>query len=337
MYHIIVNPASRSGEGRRLWAEAEPLFRASGREYQVHFSTEEQGIRQLVEDITATCDPVDLVVMGGDGTLNEVMNGIRDYSHVRIGLIPTGSGNDFARDAGIPVNIREAAESVLRDDNHRSLDLGVIRWSSCGLKDAADPAKGNSIFESHESSGSDRAVNERRFIISSGMGFDAQICYEADHSRWKKLLNKFHMGKLIYILTAIRLILTAKRAELTLRIEPAPDSEPEILHFSDCLFAVCMNHRLEGGGFKFAPAASPTDGMLDICVASGISRLRFFLLFPRAYSGGHVGARGVHILRGKRITIESDIPLHIHTDGEVPDRTRQAEITVLPGAVRFLN
>lgn len=337
MYHIIINPASRSGEGRRLWAEAEPLFRESGREYQVHFSTEEQGIRRLAEEITAGSNPIDLVVMGGDGTLNEVLNGIRDFSRVRIGLIPTGSGNDFARDAGISMNIREAAESVLRDDNHRSLDLGVIRWNSSGLKDESDPAEGGSISEISEASGLNLAENERRFLISSGIGFDAQICYEADHSRWKKLLNKFHMGKLIYILTAIRLILTAKRAELTLRIESETDRQPETLHFGDCLFAVCMNHRLEGGGFKFAPAASPADGLLDVCVASGISRLRFFVLFPRAYSGGHVGARGVHILRGNRIMIESDIPLHIHTDGEVPDRTRQAEIRVLPGAIHFLN
>ena len=340
MYHIIINPASRSGEGRRLWSEAEPLFQESGRDYQVYFSSEEQSIRRLAEEITANSEAADLVVMGGDGTLNEVLNGIRDFSKVRIGLIPTGSGNDFARDAGISKNIREAAASVLRDDNHRSLDLGVIRWKSCGLGESNVEAQNCGLNKILAEAPVSDSVQERRFLISTGIGFDAQICFEADHSRWKKLLNKLHIGKLIYILVAIRLILTAVRAELTLKITAdteAGSAEPAILHFNDCLFAVCMNHRLEGGGFRFAPDASPTDGQLDVCVASGISRPRFFALFPLAYSGAHVNKRGVHVFKGSRISIESDIPLHIHTDGEVPDRAREVEVLVLPGAVRFLN
>ncbi len=440
MYHIIVNPASRSGEGRRLWAEAEPLFYESGKKYKVHFSTGKDGIRRLVEQLTSEClpdnlsddipedyskddpmaykenEPVDLIIMGGDGTLNEALNGIRDFSKVRIGFIPTGSGNDFAHDAGIPMDIREAARSVLRDDNHRSLDLGMIRWRSCGpetdlppnesiqKRSAALDAAGHNNLQKyshhsaldsaehnnlHKHSHRSASENERRFIISSGIGFDAQICHEADHSRWKKLLNKLHLGKLIYILVAVRLILTAPRANLSLTVEdlvfsgpglsPAvdtneksgdPDSQlrsaseqdslidPKTdslasvaesnnqnyrystcksLHYSDCLFAVCMNHRLEGGGFRFAPDAVPTDGRLDVCIASGISRLRFFRLFPQAYSGGHVNARGVHIYQGSRITIDSDIPLYIHTDGEVPDRSDHVEISVKKGAIRFLN
>ena len=61
------------------------------------------------------------------------------------------------------------------------------------------------------------------------------------------------------------------------------------------------------------------------------------MLFPKAYSGGHVGAGGIHILQGRSVRFRSDIPLYVHTDGEVPDRTREAEMTVLPGLLEFLN
>lgn len=391
MYHIVINPASRSGKGRRLWAVAEPYFRESGENYQVHFSSADQGIRTLVHEITSTGESVDLVIMGGDGTLNEALNGIADFSRVRIGLIPVGSGNDFARDAGISKNIAEAAKSVLRSDNHRTFDLGQVIWYGTERPDNSDfttqhpqitdlSFSGASVSSEYSEDQSEKnpdsipstrhpasknenrsaetqsvfpeirlpedsstiqtdppAVYKRFFIISSGFGFDAQICYEADHSRWKKILNRIHLGKLIYIFTAIRLILTANRTRLSVEITQADKLQPETLEFDDCLFAVCMNHRFEGGGFQFAPEADPSDGILDLCIASGISRPRFFKLFPKAYSGGHVGAEGIHILRGTEIKIRSDIPLHIHTDGEVPDTADNVKVILHPRCLHFLN
>lgn len=356
MYHIIINPASRSGEGQRLWAQAEPLFQESGRPYEVHFSMEEQGIRRIVRELTEEArtrrreetrqsarealeepgrfwavleEPVpeqsklDLIIMGGDGTLNEALNGVADFSDVRIGFIPVGSANDFARDAGISRDIGQTIRTILEGEHKRRLDLGRVTWESWKEEGEEEPEGLPS-------------VQNRYFLISSGVGFDAQVCYDADRSRWKKLLNKIKLGKLIYIVTAIRLILTARRAKLDIELKGG--SEPvSHLELDDCLFGVCMNHRFEGGGFQFAPEADPADGKLDLCVASGISKPRFFMLFPKAYSGGHVGAGGIYILQGRSVRFRSDIPLYVHTDGEVPDRTREAEMTVLPGLLEFLN
>lgn len=357
MYHIIINPASRSGKGQKGWEKAEPLFKESGEEYEAHFSTEEKGIRDIVRELTEAAaarrrealqeqppaellppdrfwavweaperpeNKTDLIIMGGDGSLNEALNGVSDFSAVRIGMIPIGSGNDFAQDAKISANIEETVKSILTGDRQRKLDLGRVTWKS-----ETEPSP-------EEGTAAPAALCHRNFIISSGVGFDAQVCYDADHSRWKKLLNKIGLGKLIYIFTAIRLILTAKRARLEVDLH-AGDGSSKQMEFDDCLFAVCMNHRFEGGGFQFSPEADPADGKLDLCIPSGISKLRFFLLFPKAYSGGHVGAKGIHILKGSRVIIRSDIPLYIHTDGEVPDRTREAEMTLLPGALEMLN
>ncbi len=346
MYHIIINPASSSGKGRKAWETAEPLFRQSGRKYEVHFSTEEHGIQDIVRELAEKAEeqwnrigleqakeellasdrfwavweaPVpeegtlDLIVVGGDGSLNEALNGIQDFSRIRVGLIPVGSGNDFALDAKISRNIEETVNRILKGDHRRRLDLGQVRW--------------------WEEEGT---LHTRSFLISSGVGFDAQVCYDADHSRWKRFLNKLGLGKLIYIFTAIRLILTAKRARLEVEIDTGEESS-ESMTLEDCLFGVCMNHRYEGGGFQFAPEADPSDGKLDLCIPSGISRMKFFRLFPKAYSGGHVGAEGIHIIKGSRIVLRSDRPLYLHTDGEVPAMTQEAEMSLLPGVLEFLD
>lgn len=379
MYHIIINPASSSGKGRKAWETAEPLFRQSGRKYEVHFSTEEHGIQDIVRELAEKAEeqwnrigleqakeellasdrfwavweaPVpeegtlDLIIVGGDGSLNEALNGIQDFSRIRVGLIPVGSGNDFALDAKISRNIEETVNRILKGDHRRRLDLGQVRWweepENAGNAEPSEKAAEPGEEEPDETgrpepaAAEPRTLHTRNFLISSGVGFDAQVCYDSDHSRWKKLLNKIGLGKLIYIFTAIRLILTAKRARLEVEIDTGEGSS-ENMTLEDCLFGVCMNHRFEGGGFQFAPEADPTDGKLDLCIPSGISRMKFFRLFPKAYSGGHVGAEGIHIVKGSRIVLRSDRPLYLHTDGEVPAVTREAEMSLLPGVLEFLD
>ena len=105
MYHIIINPASRSGRGAKIWAEqVEPALKAGNTEYQTYFSGKAGEVRQLAAQITAehAAEPdLTLIVLGGDGTINETLQGIADPSKVILGYIPTGSNNDLARDLGI--------------------------------------------------------------------------------------------------------------------------------------------------------------------------------------------------------------------------------------------
>ena len=105
MIHIIVNPAGAGGKTLKYFRKSVlPLFADSN--YEIHFSSKTQGVSEIVSSLT---DPaaigedsfVNLVIVGGDGTMNDVMNGIRDFEHTRVGLVPAGSGNDLAKGLGL--------------------------------------------------------------------------------------------------------------------------------------------------------------------------------------------------------------------------------------------
>ena len=107
MFYFIVNPRARSGQGINIWEKAEEILSAKNTEYEVYFTKYTGHARELAMQISMLSLPCTLTVLGGDGTLNEVIDGLarRDFSHITLGYIPTGSGNDFARGLGISPNM----------------------------------------------------------------------------------------------------------------------------------------------------------------------------------------------------------------------------------------
>ena len=138
MYHIIINPASRSGRGAKIWAEqVEPALKAGNTEYQTYFSGKAGEVRQLAAQITAehAAEPdLTLIVLGGDGTINETLQGIADPSKVILGYIPTGSSNDLARDLGISKDPKAALNLILHNNTPRAMDLGRLTYLGIALK-----------------------------------------------------------------------------------------------------------------------------------------------------------------------------------------------------------
>ena len=112
MYHIIINPASRSGKGLKLWKEiVEPALHKEGIAYRSYFSKEAGDVARLAREITASDhhqEKQTLIILGGDGTVNEALQGMEDPSQMILGYIPTGSSNDLARDLKIPRDPAEA-------------------------------------------------------------------------------------------------------------------------------------------------------------------------------------------------------------------------------------
>ncbi len=375
MFHVIINPASRSGRALALWKNAEHCFREAGISYKVYFSQYQGHIEKICRDLTSDGQDIKLVVFGGDGTVNEAINGIKDFDHVQLGYVPTGSSNDLARGLGLAKDPLQVLSGILEGETARTVDLGVVHYldtenaqqtnayKSTLQKDSADPTDNSS----------------RRFIVSAGIGFDAAICQEVSVSPFKKVFNKLHLGKLIYLAVAIRLILTQKMVPATVALteetvrkateevkeeaakgtsekkaneaikgtagkkadEASKKSVKETLlwNFRRFLFIVCMNHPYEGGGFKFCPGAESNDGLLDLCGVADLNRLMFFYLFPKAYSGGHVGYKGIHNAKGRAgssIRIRTQLPFWVHTDGEVRRKSSDISIETLPGVLRLM-
>lgn len=325
MLHIIINPNGASGRTRKLWAKLEPVFASSGRRYEVHRSTPERGISEICHELTSDipeneADEPELVLVGGDGSLNEALNGIADLSRVKVGLIPAGSGNDLARDLELPKDPVAVARRILEGKVRRSSDVGEAElFGVCDLQPLPRGAVQHGDYI------------RRRFLTSCGMGFDAAICAYVAHSPMKKILNMLHLGKLSYIMGAIKLIFSYQNAGLDVLYD---DREP--VHYDRLLLAAIMNHRFEGGGFQFCPQADAQDGILDTCLADPRSNMAFFHIFPTAYKGNHLRYDVVHADRGRRIELSSPCPLWVHTDGEVSGRATRLVLYTLNTRLRLL-
>lgn len=305
MYHIIVNKKSRSGRGEKLW----PAIQAELEQREVTFlvyPTKYHGdARDTAARLTAegVWKPEDvLLVIGGDGTANEAVDGICHASGVKFGYIPTGSGNDFAKGAGIPLDPLQALEAVLKGDE-KEINLGTVVQNG----------------------------KKRRFLVSTGIGFDAGICHEALASKIKNTLNRLHLGKLTYVMIALRQLFYLEPFTLDMKLENG-----ENRHFEKVLFAVAMNLPYEGGGFRFCPEADETDDLLDVMVVSDLAKWKVSYLLPMALVGRHTGFREVYMDRCSSFSLQTDRAEPVHLDGESGGHQRKETVGMEKERLRLL-
>ena len=224
MYHIIVNKKSRSGRGEKLWPVIEGELERRRTEFRVYPTKYHGSARETAARLTAkgVWNPDDvLLAIGGDGTANEAVDGITSLSDVKFGYIPTGSGNDFARGAGIPSDPLQALEAVLKGEE-KEINIGTALLGS----------------------------QKRRFLVSTGIGFDAGICHEALASKIKNTLNRLHLGKLTYVTIALRQLFYLEPFTLDAALENG-----EHRSFENVLFAV-LAVLAAGYFFSILPATS---------------------------------------------------------------------------------
>jgi YegS/Rv2252/BmrU family lipid kinase len=312
MYHIIVNPASRSGRGGKLWSELEPVFEERQAEYKVYFSKRAGFVTKHVRELSkawngsGSTETLKIIILGGDGTVNETLQGIDDFEKVEIGYIPTGSSNDLARDLQLPKEPLEILETILSDNPRRLMDIGVVSFTD------GRPA--------------------RRFAVSGGIGFDAAVCAEVFTSKLKNAFNKVGMGKLVYLAIALKQILAAQKVAANIYL----DDSTEAIHLKKFRFVAGMVHKFEGGGFKFAPNADYTDGLLDVCLVGDISTPRILSALPSAFKGKHFKFKGIDEYRCHSLRVEVSDPLWVHTDGEVEQPAKKVEMICLANKLRLL-
>lgn len=302
-YTFIVNPKSSSGNGAMIWKRIEPELMKRRVEYEVRFTRYARHAVEIAAEATADGEERVLVVLGGDGTMNEVVSGISDSGKVILGSIPTGSGNDFSRAPGLPKDPLRALEVILDQERLVPMDIGTMR-----CKD-----------------------REHRFAVSTGIGFDAAVCHCVAKSGLKVLLNKFGLGRLSYLIIAIQRLLGDKRVPCKLWLDDGPP-----IAFEGIYFAAVMNHPYEGGGFFFCPKAEIGDGYLDVIVVSDIPTWKIFLLLPTAFWGGHVKYHGIDVFRCRRARLECGEALPVHTDGEPIPAEMSLEAGLCENQVRLI-
>lgn len=290
---IIVNNGAGTGSAVQVWKETKKYLQEHEIEYNAYLTRYEKHAMKLAGQICEKFPegPIYLLVVGGDGTINEVLNGITDFERVRLGVIPTGSGNDFARNLGIIRDTGKDLEEIIacieQEQNGEKLqriDLGEVSWEGC--------------------------EKPRIFGISAGAGLDAIVCKKALHSRLKKILNKFHLGKLTYLMLTVQTLFSMKTFEADVTIDGETES------YEKMIFAAAMNLRAEGGGVPMAPESTPDDGKISLSSAAGIPKWKTFFLLPLLALGKQGGIRGFDVKDGAEIRMELDQPVVVHADGE---------------------
>ncbi len=329
MLYIIVNPASKSGLGRKRFELLKNEFNKNHIVYEVFFTEKKFGAGKCVKTILERIDrdktknPV-IAVLGGDGTVNETVNALYPRTDVAIAYLPTGSSNDLARALEVspdPVEFVKQYRIWMNKNKNTNTnkvidtDKDMILNQDLGLlTDETSPAK-----------------KKRAFAVSCGIGLDAAVCKETNNSVIKDILNRFHLGKLSYVAIAVKQILSARQTSCDITL-----ADQSCHHFEKVLFIVTMIQPYEGGGIKMAPMADGNDGLFDVMVVSNLHPLRAFYLLPMAFFGKHVNSRCVHFFKTESLTIHTKDAMTVHVDGEYAGELNQIQLNCKKNMLSFI-
>ncbi|MCQ2492098.1 MAG: diacylglycerol kinase family lipid kinase [Lachnospiraceae bacterium] len=329
MLYFIINLKSRAGKGAGIIKRLEKTLTERGINYRIYLTRKAGDAAVFASKLSGGPKKRTVIVLGGDGTLNEFLNGLKHPENICLGYIPLGSGNDFARGMKISKNIEKEMGRIL--DAVDSAGAGASGATGVSGASSAD----GTLKVAHKKL--DFGVlhcpdgTSKRFFVSCGVGYDAKVCVKVEQSRLKPLLNRIGLGKLIYLILGLRYLINAETYHATLTL----DGE-DVLSGDQFLFVSWQNQPYEGGGFYFSPKAVANDGFLDVCVAKGIPKWKIPFIIPLAKFGFHTRCKGVYQFRCKEAVIFSDQKNYVHTDGETRKNMQELHIEVVPAAIEFL-
>lgn len=311
MLYFIANEMARTGKGVGVWRQVQILLREKRIPYKVYMTEYKEHATEIAKMLSEKEEEdICIVVVGGDGTLNEVINGITDFEKVRISLIPAGSGNDFARNLNMITTPEERLEHILKcvekgPESYERIDLGVAEWPEM--------------------------EKPRKYAISSGVGMDALVCKKNATSKIKIIMNKLGLGKVSYLIVTVQSLLTMETSDMAVKVDGSATR-----NFKRTIFAAAMNAKAEGGGVPMAPKASVQDGLLSTCFVYKFTKLGALIRLPFLATGTHEHFNGFKVFDCKNIDIKIKKPMALHTDGEYLGDVTQVKYSCLPGKMRFI-
>jgi len=293
---VIVNPASGRGRARKQIPTIERMLRASNLDFDLLQSKRPWHAAEIAE--AAARQSVEAVIAaGGDGTVNEVINGLMraradGFVKPALGVLGIGTGNDFAESLNLPGNLENSIQAIMRN-TRRLVDVGFLK--GCSVPDG------------------------RYFGNCVGIGFDAAGGVLAEKITWAR-------GLLAYLIAALQNIFIYYKAP-TLEIQ----LDAETITMPSLLVSI-MNGKRIGGGFWTAPNASLDDGLFDLCIAEEVSRPRMLTLLPHFLKGTQATQPEIQMKRTRVVKIRAiQGVMPIQTDGEIlSDACQEVTIEILP-------
>ena len=297
---IIVNPVAGAGRTRRVWPQIMGLFKGNGLRFDYSLTEARGHAIELASE--AARNGYDMVVsVGGDGTINEVVNGLYASGNIKgntLGIISTGTGSDYIRTVGVPRRYDEACKRLL-ETKRRTVDLGIVEYSDNGRQ------------------------RERLFVNFAGFGFDAEIV--------RRTTQQFKaLGSLpSYLMGLLTTLVSYRNKDISLKVDG------ETIEKRVC--AVIMNNgKYGGGGMCAAPGADLADGLLDVLIIGDMSKPDLLASLPRIYKGTHLTHRKVMLKKAREVEVSCRKGrMQLQADGELLGEV-PARFRVLPSALNVI-
>jgi YegS/Rv2252/BmrU family lipid kinase len=304
---FIINPVASRGTTLSRWKSAKAQFVHSGLRFDERF-TSVSGEAEGITGEAMRSGYRKIIAVGGDGTLNEVVNGylkITDpvtRSAVSLGLLPSGTGSDFRRSVGLS-RIADAIRAI-RQSETRLLDAMEVRYQN-----------------PHGKTQSRFAIN----LASFGLG--GEVVQRVNH--WRHRLPRWIGGRARFIAGAVGALSQYRLKPVSVRLEDGLEIGIE----SNLI--IVANGRFAGSGMMFAPHAQLDDGLLDVILTDEATRFDVVKELPRIFHGGYLKSRRVSAYKAKSVSISASEKLALDIDGEAAGFA-PAQISVLPSAIHFI-
>jgi YegS/Rv2252/BmrU family lipid kinase len=304
---VIVNPKSASGATRDNWTVKASELRAHFGPFSVAF-TKGPGDGIDLAERAAKSGRRFIIACGGDGTINEVANGIlRSGEDVELGVLPSGTGGDLRRTLGLPLTNREAA-AALRDGETRRMDAGLVTFLDLHGKTA-----------------------KRYFLNVSSFGLAASVLKRVKSAKifdWLPLDSI--RGRANFAVSTLQEVLDLDPVSIRVRIDDGEEKTLQTINF--CV----ANARYFGGGMMIAPDARINDGFFDVVNIGDIGTAKIILNAYSLYRGTHTDLDEVKSMLASRIEVAPFDPsaeILLETDGEMPGKL-PATYEIVPDAIR---
>lgn len=293
--HLIINQQAASGAAKQKSKEIITLLNQKNIEYSTYY-TEFSGhaitlthmlannhLKKWSEDSQRPF-PL-LTVLGGDGTLHEVVNALQAFTDIPVAYLPCGSGNDFARGVGLSRQPEEALEHLLSIQAPRFKQV-----LAC----------------------TDHQTNGRALIANNlGIGLDAAIVAKANQSKSKKWLNKLKLGSFIYLSSAFHVLLKQEGFPVTFTMDETT------YHYENTYLMTSTNHPFFGGGIRIAPEASVDSEDIELVLLEKLPLHKIIKLAGQLLNATHLQSPHVKHFKGKKLRIQSPTRQYGQMDGEV--------------------
>jgi YegS/Rv2252/BmrU family lipid kinase len=299
---VLFNPASSGGRtGRQRAFIQAVLGRYLGRNYSFHLTRRPLEATSLAREAILAGSEL-IVAVGGDGTIQEAVNGFfaggRPLNPAcRLGIINAGTGHGFAQSLGFPADIESQCAQIAAGTT-RPVDIGRVFYA-----------------------GRNGSSDERYFVNECQAGIGSEVVKKV-HAGNKKL-----GGTLAFGLATLAAAWTSPNRKMTVSVDGAPPITGSFLA------VVCANGNAMAGGMHLAPGAKVDDGLLDILFMHAQSRSERLRNFPKIYSGSHLGSPKFTCFRGRFISLASEEEVALEADGELLGKM-PCRIEILPSAIQ---